>query len=137
VTTAADAVLAALRGALPVDVQVYDGLVPGVPPPLYVVAYIPAGWRQSSDITAVSEDVSLSFQTITVASDTYPAYSAAKCRWLVGAVQEALTDLVITADGWAPALIQHEGSQSPQPDETTPEKKVYATDQFSLRTVRI
>ncbi len=79
----------------------------------------------------------MSFQTTTVASDANPGYSAAYCRWVSGAVRDALTDLVITADGWASARIRHEGSQAPQPDETTPDKKVYSTDQFSLQTIRL
>ena len=134
-STAADVVLATLRAGVPGGATIYDSLVPGVPTARYVVAYIPAGWREASTITGVSEDISLSFQTTSVASDANPVYAAAYCRWLQTAVRDLLTDLVITADGWSPARIRHEGSQHPQPDETTPDKKVYATDQFSLRTV--
>lgn len=136
-STGADTILALLRAAVPADVKVYDTLVPGVPPSRYVVAYIPAGARSASSITGKSEDIYLSFQTTVVASDANPSYSAAYCRWLQIAVRDALTDVSITADGWARAQIRHEGSQFPQPDEATPDKKVYATDQFSLETVRI
>lgn len=135
--SAADLVLAALRDAVPSAVKVYDSIIPGVPSERYVVAYIPAGWRTASSVDAASDHVYLEFQTTTVASDNNPAYSAAYCRWLATAVRDALTDLEITADGWGRARIKHEGSQSPRPDETTSDKKVYATDQFSLETVRL
>jgi hypothetical protein len=97
VSTAADAVLAALRGGLPADVTVYDSLVPGIPTARYVVAYIPAGWREATSITGVSGDIKLSFQTTSVASDANPVYAAAYCRWLQTAVRDTLTDLVVTA----------------------------------------
>jgi hypothetical protein len=136
VSTAADTILATLRAGVPGGVTIYDSMVPGVPTPRYVVLYCPAGWRESSTVTGASEDIHLSFQTTSVASDANPAYSAAYCRWLQSVVRDLLTDLTVTASGWAPAVIRHEGSQYPQPDETTPDKKVYATDQFSLTTVR-
>lgn len=136
-STAADNILVAIRSVVPVNVKVYDAIVTGVPPARYVVLYIPAGLRSMSTVAAISEDISLEFQTTCVASDPDPGRASALCRWLSAAVRDALTDLVVAADGWAPAQIKHEGSQSPRPDEETPDKKVYATDQFSLETVRI
>lgn len=136
-TTLAEAVLATIRAAVPGDVAVYDSLIPGVPPARYVVVYLDNGSRSAVSVDAVSDAVHVSFQTTSVASNSNPAYSAVYCRWLAGAVQNALIDLIITVDGWAPARIIHEGSQQAQPDELTPDKKVFATDQFSLETVRI
>lgn len=136
-STAADQIMAAIRGVVPTGVIVYESIIGGVPPNRYVVAYIPAGWRSPSGIDAVSDHVRLEFQTTCVASDANPSYTTAYCRWLATAVRDALTDLVITADGWGSARIQHEGSQSPRPEEATSDKKVYATDQFSLETVRL
>lgn len=132
----ADAILTALRGAMPGGVAVYDTLIPGIPPNRYLVLYSSGGLRESYGVDAVSDCVYLSFQVTTVASDPTPAYSAATCRWLQILVRDSLTDLVVNADGHAPGRIRHDGTQSPQPDETTPDKKVYATDQFSLTTVR-
>ena len=134
-STAADIILATLRAGVPGGVTIYDSMVPGVPTARYVVLYCPAGWRDSSTITGISEDIHLSCQTTSVASDANPSYAAAYCRWLASTVRDILTDLVITPDQWSRASIRHEGSQYPQPDEATPDKKVYATDQFSLRTV--
>ena len=136
-TTAADTILAAVRAVVPVDVKVYDSIVTSIPPARYVVLYIPGGLRMATGVDAVSDAVYLEFQTTTVASDGNPSYSAAMCRWLANTVRDGLTDLIITPDGWRPARIQHVGSQSPQPDEQTPEKKVYATDQFAFTTVRV
>lgn len=136
-STAADNILATIRSAVGPSVGVYDAIVNGVPPPRYVVLYTPSGLRQMTSILAISDSIYLDFQTTCVASDADPTRSSALCRWLSTTVRDALTDLVLPADGWAPGRIKHEGSQSPRPDEETPDKKVYATDQFSLETVRI
>jgi hypothetical protein len=137
VTTAADAILAVVRGAVPGDVVVYDSIVPGVAPPRYVMMYIPAGQRSSQSVDGVSDCVSVDFQVTSVASSADPSYAAAMCRWLAGTVRDALTDTFVTGDGLAQARITHRGSQGPRADEATPDKKVFATDQFSLETVRI
>lgn len=134
---AADTVLAALGGAVPVGTGVYDSIVPGVASAAYVVVSIPPGLRSLSGIDGVSDHVLLRFSTMSVASNTNPAYAAAECRWLQAKVQDALTDLVVVADGWGRSQIKHEGDQNPKPDEATPDKKVYATDQWSLETTRV
>ncbi len=134
---AADAILTAVRNVVPVDVKVYDAIVTGVPPVRYAVLYIPGGLRMASGMDAVSDAIYLEFQVTTVASSDNASYSAATCRWLANTIRDGLTDLIIVADGWANARIQHVGSQSPAPDEQTPDKKVYATDQFALSTVRV
>lgn len=136
-TTFADSIVATLQAAVPAGVAVYDAMVPGIPPARYVVCYITSGVRGLSSISPVSDNLSLSFQTTTVASDPNPALSAVYCRWLAILVRDTLTDRIITADGYSPARILHEGSESARPDETTPDKKVYATDQFMLTSVRI
>ena len=135
-TTVADAILAAVRAAVPGDVMVYDSIVPGVAPARYVMMYIPAGARSSYSVDGTSDCVTVDFQVTTVVSSGDPSYTSAMCRWLTGTVIDALTDLTVSADGVAPARIVHRGSQGPRPDEATPDKKVYATDQFTLETVR-
>jgi hypothetical protein len=137
VTTLADTILAAVTAAVPGDVRVFDTIVPGVAPARYVMMYIPAGQRSAQAVDGVSDCVSLDFQVTSVASSSDPSYSAAMCRWLAAAVRDALTDLVVTADGVAAGRIVHRGSQGPRPDEATPDKKVFATDQFTLETVRV
>jgi hypothetical protein len=115
---------------------VYDTIVPGIAPPRYVVFYIPDELRKDVGIAAHSDELTATFQATCVASNTSPGYSAAMCRWLTRTVRDLYTDLQITADGMLPATIRHEGSQTPRPDETTPDKKVYSTAQFSYQTVR-
>jgi hypothetical protein len=136
VTTAADAILAAVRAAVPADVTVFDSIVPGIAPSRYVMMYIPAGVRSSQSVDAASDCVTVDFQVTSVASGSDPTYAAAMCRWLAGAVRDALTDLYVTVDGLSAARVVHKGSQGPRADEATPDKKVYATDQFSWETVR-
>ena len=135
--TAADAILAAAKATLPADITVYDTIVPGIAPPRYVVFYIPDELRRDIGIIAQSDELTATFQATCVASNTSPAYSAAMCRWLTRTVRELYTDLQITADGMLPATIRHQWSQSPRPDEDTPDKKVYSTAQFSYQTARI
>ena len=135
--TAADAILAAAKAALPTDVAVYDTIVPGIAPPRYVVFYIPDELRRDIGIIGVSDELTATFQATCVASNTSAAYSAGMCRWLTRTVRDLYTDLQITADGMLPATIRHQGSQSPRPDEATPDKKVYSTAQFSYQTARI
>lgn len=132
--TAADAILAAAKAALPTDTIVYDTIVPGVAPARYVVFYIPDELRRDVGIIAQSDELTATFQVTCVASNTNPAYSAAMCRWLTRTIRDLYTDLQITADGMLPATIRHQGSQSPRPDEATPDKKVYSTAQFSYQT---
>lgn len=136
-STFADGILAALRASVPTGVSVYDTIVPGVPSARYVIAYIPPGMRSVGGVDGVADQVTLQFSTTTVASNPDASYSAAECRWLQGTVQNTLVDLIVTADGHAAAQVVHRGCQNPRPDEATPDKKVYATDQFSLQTVRI
>jgi hypothetical protein len=135
--TAADAILAAAKATLPTDITVYDTIVPGIAPPRYVVFYIPDELRRDVGIVAHSDELTATFQATCVASNSNPVYSAAMCRWLTHTVRDLYTDLQITADGMMPAVIRHEGSQSPRPDEDTPDKKVYSTAQFSYQTSRI
>lgn len=135
--TAAEAILTIASAALPTDVVVYDTIVPGIAPPKYVVFYIPDELRRDVGIIGVSDELTATFQVTCVASNTSPAYSAAMCRWLTRTIRELYTDRQITADGMLPAVIRHEGSQSPRPDEATPDKKVYSTAQFSYQTARI
>jgi len=135
-TTAADAILTAVRAGLPSDVTVYDTIVPGIASPRYVVLYVPDELRTDSGIVGVSTDLSATFQATTVAANDSAAYAAAMCRWLSQQVREILTDLRIAPSGMSAAQIRHEGSQHPRPDETTPDKKVYSTAQFSYQTVR-
>ena len=133
--TAADAILVAARTAVP-GVTVYDAIVPGIAPERYVILYIPDELRRDVGIVAHSDELTATFQATCVASNTNAAYSAAMCRWLTRTIRDTLTDLQITADGMLPAVIRHEGSQSPRPDEDTPDKKVYSTAQFSYQTSR-
>lgn len=135
--TVADVVLAALRAAVPGDVSVYDTIVPGVASAKYVIAYVPPGMWSSHTVNGVSDHVLLQFSTTSVASNANPAYAAAECRWLQMKVQNTLVDLYVVADGVAPAQVTHRGNQNPKPDEATPDKKVYATDQWSLETTRV
>ena len=134
--TAADAILAAARTAVP-GVTVYDAIVPGIAPERYVVLYIPDELRRDIGIIAQSDELTATFQATCVASNTNPAYSAGMCRWLTRTIRDLYTDLQITADGMLPAIIRHQGSQSPRPDEATPDKKVYSTAQFSYQTLRV
>jgi len=135
--THADLIISAVQAAVPAGVKVYDAIVTDAPPPpRYVVLYIPDVLREMTSIDQVSDGLSCSFQATSVASNQYPAYAAAECRWLATAVADALTDLVITPPGMARAQIGQTGSQPPRPDEATPDKKVYATAQFSFRSVQ-
>lgn len=134
--TAADAILAAAKAALPGDIKVFDTIVPGIAPDRYVVLYIPDELRRDIGIVAHSDELTATFQATCVASNANPAYSAAMCRWLTRTIRDLYTDLQISADGILPAVIRHEGSQSPLPDEATPDKKVYSTAQFSYQTSR-
>jgi hypothetical protein len=133
----AEAIVDAVEAAVPAGVAVFDAIIGGVPPARYVVLYIPDVLRQMSSIDPVSDGLSCDFQVTTVASNAIPAYAAAECRWLSMAVNNALVDLVITPTGMSPARIVQEGAQSPRPDEATPDKKVYATAQFSFRSVQV
>jgi hypothetical protein len=135
--TAADAIIGAAKANLPNDVAVYDTIVPGIAAPRYVVLYIPDELRRDIGIIAQSDELTATFQATCTASNANPAYSAAMCRWLTRAVRDLYTDLQITADGMLPATIRHQGSQSPRPDEATPDKKVYSTAQFSYQTLRV
>ena len=133
----ADLILAAVQAAVPADVNVYDAIISDVPPPpRYVVLYIPDILREMTSIDPTSDGLRCSFQATSVASNPYSAYAAAECRWLTNAVGNALTDLVITPDGMSPARIVQTSAQPPRPDEATPDKKVYATAQFSFRSVQ-
>lgn len=133
----AEAIIAAVQAAVPADVKVYDAIISDVPPPnRYVVLYIPDVLREMTSIDPTSDGLRCSFQATAVASNPYPAYAAAECRWLTMTVANSLVDLVIVPDGMRPARIVQDGSQSPRPDEATPDKKVYATAQFSFRSVQ-
>lgn len=132
---AATLIVQAVRAAMPAGVKVYDAIITDAPPPArYVVLYIPDPLRQITGVAAVSDGLSCSFQATTVASNPVPAYASGECRVLAGKVAAALVDLVITPDGMTRAQIVQDGSQSPRPDEATPDKKVYATAQFSFRS---
>lgn len=133
----ADQIIEAVRAAVPVGVKVYDSIISDAPPPArYVVLYIPDVLREMTSIDPVSDAVSCAFQATSVASNPYAAYAGAECRWLANTVGNALADLVITPDGMRSAQIIQTGSQPPRPDEATPDKKVYATAQFSFRSVQ-
>ena len=137
-SNAAELILQAVSAAVPADVKVYDAMVTDAPPPArYVVLYIPDELREITGLVAVSDGRSCSFQATTVTSNRIPAYAPGDCRWLAGRVAGALTDLVITPSGMARAQIVQVGSQPPRPDEATPDKKVFATAQFSFRSVQI
>jgi len=132
----AEAIIQAVEAAVPAGVKVFDSIIGGIPPARYVVLYIPDVLREMTSIDPVSDGLSCSFQATVVASNAVPAYAAAECRWLAAAVNNSLVDLVITPDGMSAARVMQTGSQSPRPDEATPDKKVYATAQFSFRSVQ-
>lgn len=134
-TTAADAILAVVRAAVPVGVTVYDSIVPGIASERYVIMHIPDDLRETMAVDAVSDCIYVTFHAITVASNNNPAYAAPECRDLARRVRTALVDRVITADGMSAARVQMEGVNPPQPDETTPDKKVFIQAQFSFRSV--
>lgn len=132
---AATLILQAVRAAMPSGVAVYDASITDAPPPArYVVLYIPDPLREITGVAGVSDGRSCSFQATTVASNPVPAYASGECRMLAGKVAGALVDLVIVPDGMTRAQIVQDGSQSPRVDEATPDKKVYATAQFSFRS---
>lgn len=133
-TTFADSVLAAVVAAVPGDVHVYDTMVDGVPPARYVLLFIPGGLRSMTAIDNQSDHLSLHFDVMTVVASKNGVYAAPQCRALASRVRDALTDHVVTATGWRNAQIKHAGSRPPAPDETTPNKKVFCTDQFELES---
>ena len=135
---AATLIVQAVRAAMPAGVKVYDAIITDAPPPpRYVVLYIPEPLREITGVAAVSDGRSCSFQATSVASNPIPAYAAGECRILAGQVSGALVDLVIVPDGMTRAQIVQDGAQPPRPDEATPDRKVYATAQFSFRSVAI
>lgn len=136
-TTVADAIVAVVRAGVPAGVSVYDTIVDGVATQRYVMLYIPDDMRDSEAVDAVSDCVRVPFHALSVASNNNPAYAARECRDLARRVRVALVDTVITADGVSPARIVMEGVNPPQPDELTPDKKVFIQAQFSLQTVAI
>ena len=133
----ADAIIAAVQAGVPADVKVYDSIVSDAPPPArHVILYIPDVLREMTSIQAVSDAVSCAFQATTVTSNSIPAYAGGDCRWLAGKVASVLTDMAFVPDGMARAVIVQDSAQPPRPDEATPDKKVYATAQFSFRSVQ-
>jgi hypothetical protein len=137
VTTVADAIVAIVSAGVPAGVTVYDTIVPGIASERYVVLYIPDELRQASAVDAVSDMVSVPFHAISVAANAYPGYASGECRDLARRVRVALVDTVVTADGVAPARVVMDGVNPPQPDELTPDKKVFIQAQFSLQSVAI
>lgn len=136
-TTVADAIVAVVSAAVPAGVTVYDAIVPGIASERYVVLYIPDELRQASAVDAVSDMVRVPFHAISVAANAYPGYASGECRDLARRVRAALVDTVVTADGASPARIVMDGVNPPQPDELTPDKKVFIQAQFSLQSVAI
>jgi hypothetical protein len=137
VTTFADAIVAVVRSGVPGDVMVYDTIVPGVAAQRYVVLYIPDEMRAAEAVSAVSDSVRVPFHALSVVSNNSPSYAAPECRDLARRVRVALVDAVVTADGASPARVVMDGVNPPQPDELTPDKKVFIQAQFSLQSVAI
>lgn len=136
-TTVADAIVAVVRAGVPAGVSVFDTIVEGVAPARYVMLYIPDEMRDAQAVDAVSDCVRVPFHALSVASNSNPSYAGPECRDLARRVRTALVDAVITADGVAPARVVMEGVNPPQPDELTPDKKVFIQAQFSLMSVAI
>jgi hypothetical protein len=137
VTTFADAIVAAVRAGVPGDVTVYDTIVPGVASARYVVLYIPDEMRDAEAVDAASDCIRVPFHALSVVSNNSPAYASPECRDLARRVRTALVDTVVSADGASPARVVMEGVNPPQPDELTPDKKVFIQAQFSLQSVAI
>lgn len=134
---AATLIVQAVQAAVPAGVRVYDAIITDAPPPpRYVVLYIPDPLRAITAVDAAADARVCSFQATVVASNSVPAYAAGDCRWLAKKVADTLTGLVISPDGMTAARIVQDGAQSPRPDEGTPDKKVYATAQFSFRSAQ-
>lgn len=136
-TTFADAIVAVVRAGVPGDVMVYDTIVPGVASQRYVMLYIPDEMRSAVGVDAVSDSVRVPFHALSVVSNNNPGYAAPECRDLARRVRAALVDTTVTADGVSPARVVMDGVNPPQPDELTPDKKVFIQAQFSLQSVAI
>lgn len=136
-TTFADAIVAVVRAGVPAGVSVFDTIVEGVAPARYVMLYIPDEMRSADAVAAVSDSVRVPFHALSVVSNNNPAYASPECRDLARRVRVALVDTVVTADGASPARVVMEGVNPPQPDELTPDKKVFIQAQFSLQSVAI
>ena len=134
--TAADLIYAAAAGAVPAGVAVSTTIIPGIGPARYVLLFIPDDSLSASALDAVSDQVAVEFHVLCVVSNDLPQLADAECRDLTRRVRLALTDLTISPTGMSPARITQRGRTGvPQPDETTPNKKVYTQMQFGFDSV--
>lgn len=135
----ADALLVELRAAVPNDVTVYDGAVPGIPTSRYVVLYAGEGLRSASGVDGASRDLSNQFQVTTVASRPEASGSAAPLtRWLQSRVLDRLVDRRLVVDGLVCGPIVHTLSNPPVIDEAVKDRPtVYAVDQFEVQADRL
>lgn len=127
-----NAVLERLTAALPSDVTVYDGTVPGLPTARYVCVYGGIGTRTPDSIDGVSRMQTFDIQVTSV------AVNGPQCRWIAEHVRDAITDFIPLVDGMVASMFRHSVSRRPVPDESVADRHLmFAVDTFSIYLNRI